>query len=287
MSVAGLKIGIFTETYRPQINGVVTSIENLKKILVERGAQPIVFTVGSESGVEKEDSVTVHRFKSLAYPFYPEYRFAPSRFRKVKKIIEQYSLDILHSHGPFSMGINALYAHKNLKIPLVGTFHTLLPEYIHYLVGEKSAEHFSLFLKRYSWRYLKWYYSRCDVITCPSKAAADLLKQKSFENVVIISNGIDTDRFNPKVSGSEFREAYGLTENEKIILALGRISAEKNIPFIVESASIIVKKNRNVKIVVAGEGPAKDELISLVNKMNLNGNFVFTGQLPNNLLPST
>jgi len=283
----GLKVGIFTETYRPQINGVVTSIENLKKILIERGAQPIVFTVGRESGVKKEDFTIVHRFKSVAYPFYPEYRFAPSRFRKVKKVVEKYKLDLLHSHGPFSMGLNALYAHKNLKIPLIGTFHTLLPEYIHYFIGEKSAEHFGLFLKRYSWRYLKWYYSRCDVITCPSKTTANLLKQKSFENVLIISNGIDTKKFNPNVSGSKFKKAYGISENEKIILYLGRISAEKNIPFIVKSASLVVKKIKDVKFIIAGEGPAKGELISLINEMKLNENFIFTGVLPSDLLLST
>jgi glycosyltransferase involved in cell wall biosynthesis len=98
---------------------------------------------------------------------------------------------------------------------------------------------------------------------------------------------MDTEKFNPNVSGSRFREAYGINENEKIILYLGRIGAEKNIPFIIQSASHVVKRIKNVKFIIAGEGPAKGKLISLVNELKLNGSFIFTGPVPNSLLPSS
>ena len=97
----GLTIGIFTETYKPQVNGVVASIENLKKILTQKGCRLVIFTVGEESGVQTEDPCIIHRFKSVNLPSYPEYRVTLPRFHKIKNLVRRYGLEILHSHGPF------------------------------------------------------------------------------------------------------------------------------------------------------------------------------------------
>lgn len=280
----GLTIGIFTETYKPQVNGVVVSIENLKQILTQKGCRLVIFTVGEESGVQTEDSCIIHRFKSATLPLYPEYRFTLPQFHKIKNLVKSYGLEVLHSHGPFSMGLNALYAHRTLGIPLVGTFHTLLPEYLHYLVGKRLERYADRFLKGYSWKFLKWYYSRCDVVTCPSMGMINLFKEKDFKNVLFISNGIDTTRFTPNIPGSKFREAYGLNDDEKIILYLGRIGVEKNLQPIIQAASLIVKEDEKVKFVIAGRGPAKKDLVSLVKLMGLSEYFVFTGFVPNEIL---
>lgn len=285
--IKGLRVGIFTETYRPQVNGVVTSIENLKTILIERGCQPIIFTVGGKVGIEREGSVTIHRFKSAPLLLYPEYRYTLPRFQKARKLLEKYPLDLLHTHGPFAMGLNALYAHRKLKIPLVGTFHTLLPEYVHYFIGEKPEKYFGRFVKRYVWRYLKWYYSRCDVVTCPSEITLQLLQEKGFRNVHLLSNGINTNRFTSDLDGSKFRRAYGIGKGEKLVLYLGRIGFEKNLPFIVQAASIIVKQMKGVKFIIAGKGPAKEYLRLLVDKMGVRKHFVFTGFIPDEILPHT
>lgn len=279
-----LTVGIFTETYKPQVNGVVSSIENLKKILIQKGCRLVIFTVGEVSDIQNEDSCIVHRFKSVILPSYPEYRVTLPRFHKIESLVKEYDLEILHSHGPFSMGLNALYAHRKLGVPLVGTFHTLLPEYMHYLVGKRLAKYASRFLKGYSWKFLKWYYSRCDVVTCPSMGVTNLLKEKGFKNVLFLSNGIDTTRFNMSINGSRFREAYGLSDDEKIVLYLGRIGFEKNIHLIVQAAPLIVKEDKQVKFVIAGSGPAEKDLVSLVKLGGLSEYFIFTGFVPNEFL---
>jgi len=280
----GLTIGIFTETYKPQVNGVVASIENLKKILTKQGCQLVIFTVGEESGVQSEDACIIQRFKSVNLPLYPEYRITPPRFHKVKNLVKRYNLEILHSHSPFSMGLNALYAHRKLGIPLVGTFHTLLPEYMHYLVGKRLARYASRFLKGYSWKFLKWYYSRCDAVTCPSMGVTNLLKEKGFKNVLFLSNGIDTTRFNTNLNGARFREAYGLGDDEKIVLYLGRLGFEKNLHLIVQAAPLVVEEEEKVKFVIAGRGPAEKDLVSSVKLRGLSKYFVFPGFVPNEIL---
>lgn len=280
----GLTIGIFTETYKPQVNGVVASIENLNKILTQKGARTVIFTVGEASGVQAEDSCTIHRFKSVNLPLYPEYRFTLPRFHKIKNLVKKYNLSILHSHGPFSMGLNALYAHRQLRIPLVGTFHTLLPEYMHYLVGRRLEKYAGRFLKRYSWKFLRWYYTRCDAVTCPSMGVTNLLKEKGFKNVLFLSNGIDTTRFNANINGSRFREAYGLGKDEKIVMYLGRVGFEKNIQLIVHAAPLVVEEDKKVKFVIAGKGPAEKDLASLVKLRGLSEYFIFTGFVPNEIL---
>ena len=280
----GLTIGVFTETYKPQVNGVVASIENLKKILTPKGCRLVIFTVGERSRTQNEGSCIIRRFKSVNLPLYPDYRFTLPQFHKIKHLVKQYDVKLLHSHGPFSMGLNALYAHRKLGIPLVGTFHTLLPEYMHYLVGKRLAKYASRFLKGYSWKFLKWYYSRCDVVTCPSMGVTNLLKEKGFRNVVFLSNGIDTTRFDTGINGSRFREAYGLSDDEKIVLYLGRIGFEKNIQLIVQAAPLILKEDKKVKFVIAGSGPAEKDLVSLVKLGGLSEYVIFTGFVPNEIL---
>lgn len=284
LTLEGLTVGIFTETYKPQVNGVVASIENLKKILIPKGCRLVIFTVGEKSCVQNEDSCTIRRFKSVNLPLYPEYRFTLPQFHEIKNLVKRYDLKILHSHGPFSMGLNALYAHRELGIPLVGTFHTLLPEYLHYLVGKRLEKYASRFLKGYSWKFLKWYYSRCDAVTCPSMGVTNLLKEKGFKNMLFLSNGIDTTRFNMNINGSRFRKAYGLDDAEKIVLYLGRVGFEKNIQLIVKAAPFVVKEDKKVKFVIAGSGPAEKDLVSLVKLRGLSDHFVFTGFVPNELL---
>lgn len=282
----GLHVGVFTETYKPQTNGVVTAISNLTETLTRKGCQLSIFTAGEESGIRKEGSVVLYRFKSIPLPLYPEYRVARPRFSRTEKLVKKCELDILHSHGPFSMGLNALYAHRKLRLPLVGTFHTILPEYLHYLVGKGLEKCAGRFLKIYSWKFLRWYYSRCDVVTCPSLSITRLLNDKGFENVVFISNGVDAEKFSYKTDGAPFRKAYGLDRDSKIILYLGRIGLEKNIEPIIKAMPLILRRNKHVKLVIAGSGPAKDELLSLVNRMGLTGNIVFTGFVPDSLLPN-
>lgn len=281
-----LHVGIFTETYKPQVNGVTTAIENLTETLMRKSCRPTIFTVGEESGIQKERSVAVYRFKSIPLPLYPEYRVACPKFGKTEKLVTEYEIDVLHSHGPFSIGLNALYAHRKLKLPLVGTFHTLLPEYLHYLVGKRLEKCASRLIKKYSWKFLRWYYSRCDVVTCPSMSITRLLNENGFKNVVFISNGINTEKFSPKIDGMRFRKAYGLDRDEKIILYLGRIGLEKNIHPIIKAMPLIIRKYARVKLVIAGSGPAKTELLSLVSRTGLTEHVLFTGFVPDDLLPS-
>lgn len=266
-----MKVGVFTETYAPQINGIVTSIENLNSFLKSRGHTPVVFTTGNSEGVEDEHGTPIHRFKSIPFMPYPEYLVGVPHVRKAVQFAETYEFDILHTHGAFSMGACALYAKKRLGLPLVGTFHTMLPEYLHYIVGER--ENAQELLKRPSWKFLSWYFNQCDATVAPSKVTARELKAQGFLNVKVVPNGVDTKTFHPV--RSDFAKKNKIGKN--YVLYLGRVSKEKNVDIIIETAKLLPE----TQFVIAGKGPYLDELKKMSPKNVFFAGFVSDKNLAN------
>lgn len=266
-----MKVGVFTETYAPQVNGVVTSIRNLNTFLKSGDGVPVVFTTGESESVDEEEGTPVHRFKSIPFKPYPEYLVAMPHMRKSVKFAQTYELDLIHTHGAFSMGACALYVKKTMGLPLVGTFHTMLPEYMHYLVGEREVA--KRVLKRPSWSFLRWYFNQCDVVVAPSKATARELKSHEFKKVKVVPNSVDTRHFRPVKSS--FAEDHGTKKD--YALFLGRVTLEKNVETVLEAAALLSK----VQFVIAGEGPHLDVL-----KTKSPPNVFFAGFVSDDLLPS-
>ncbi len=260
-----MKVGVFTETYRPQVNGVVTSIVNLNRFLKREGHTAVVFTTGEEEEVEDENGTALHRFKSFPFNPYPEYLIGLPHVRKAVGFAETYELDLLHSHGAFSMGACALYAKKSLGLPLVGTFHTMLPDYMHYIVGSRKRA--KEVLKRPSWGFLKWYFNQCDAVVAPTESTARELEAHDFENVEVVPSGVDVERFRPVKSG--FAESEGI--GKSYVLFLGRITLEKNVETVLEVAKLMPE----TQFVVAGKGPRLEGMKEKAGK-----NVFFAGFVP-------
>ncbi|HDT15392.1 MAG TPA: glycosyltransferase family 4 protein, partial [Firmicutes bacterium] len=141
-----MKIAIVTDTYRPRINGVVTSIDTFAAEFRKLGHEVHIIapdfperrkedTKKEDPDIIKEDDGVI-RIKSRYLFFDPEDRLAdpwtPSSRRKIKKEITSQNFDIIHTQTPFSLGIEAIRWGKKLKCPVVHTYHTMFESYIHY-----------------------------------------------------------------------------------------------------------------------------------------------------------
>ena len=187
------------------------------------------------------------------------------RIRVFERCKEQ-EYDLVHTATPGSMGLNALIAAHFLKIPLVGSYHTALPDYIRRRV-EKIAEKFQLPAKQpghifesATWKYIEWYYNQCKTVFAPSHHTKSQLETKLKTRIEIFSRGIDTDKFHPK-----YRESH----SDVVVLYVGRIAIEKNLGTLVE----IFNNRKDARLVVVGDGPYLAEMKELLKDA------VFTGFL--------
>lgn len=278
-----MRIGLFTDTYPPYINGVSTSVCMLKHALEKKGHQVFVVTVNNDSLKYKfEEDNTVIRIPGVPIGIY-DYRLTGVYPLRAINIIKKWKLDVIHSHTEFGVGTFARIIAKQLNIPLVHTYHTLYEDYVHYITHgyfDKSSKKIA--------EYLTLFY--CDKtaneLIVPTKKIYDLFKEK-YEvdrNIHIVPTGIEIDRFykenvdEKKVT--DLKKKLMLLKDDFVIVFVGRIAQEKNIVFLIEAQKEIYKKNNNIKLIIIGDGPESEEYRKLVKKYKLEENIIFTGKVP-------
>ena len=276
-----MKIGIFSDTYTPFINGVSTSIVCLKKALEKKGHEVYVVTVNNEKmGYSYDEKEKVMRIPALKAGIY-DYRLSMIYSFKAKKKIKELNLDVIHSQTEFGIGTFARLVAMELDIPIVHTYHTLYEEYLNSLTKNKIKYMVNGFVE-----YLAEYY--CDssigeLIVPTAKTKEIFKKQYKFKREVhVIPNGIDLDKFSieniNKKELEKIKKQYGIKDTDFVIMYVGRLGPEKNIPFLARAQKQIVKKHKNCKLVIVGEGPMKNELEKITS--SIRENVIFTGKIP-------
>lgn len=199
-----LNLAFYTDTYEPAIDGVVTSINAFKKELERRGHKVYIFASG------RYDAPKSHRKDLFLYPgiglkAYPQYNVALFPYTSITKL-SKLEIDLVHAHTPFFMGFSALINAGIGHYPIVGSFHTMVNNKA--IINEyypKNPELKRLSIK-YLWKYVKFFYRRCDVTTAPSEAITSMLERHGVNNTVMIPNIVDPEQFNTRVSGDAFRD---------------------------------------------------------------------------------
>ncbi len=281
-----MRIGLFTDSYPPYINGVSTSVLMLKQGLEKLGHEVYVVTVNSENfHYKKEDNV-------LMIPGIPigimDFRITSLYPLKAQKIIKGWNLDVIHTHTEFGVGSFARLIAKQYNIPLVHTYHTMYEEYIYYITkgyfdgaSKKLVEYLTLFL--------------CDKtveeLIVPTKKTYDLFKEKYKvkRDVHIIPSGIDVTRFYKEnidpLKISTLKKELNIKKDDFIILYVGRIAKEKSIDFLIKNLKAIIKKVPKARMIIVGDGPDVNDLVMLVHETKLDNHVTFTGKVPWNEVP--
>ncbi len=281
-----LRIVFYTDSFLPAVDGVVTSILAFKKELENRGNQVHIVAVGNSETknlVKQNKDITIVR--GVKFNRYPQYIFSLTPFTASFKV-RKFNPDILHLQTPFTVGLYGLMSSKINNYPVIGSFHTLfnkkeiIEEYL------TSNEQMKNFLIKYSWKYLKYFYNKCDATVVPSESIKKYLAAKSIKNINVIPNGIDIRRFNPsKYSQSLRNNLLGKRgDDTNIVLYLGRLSREKNVDVLINAASYL--KNDKIKFVIGGTGPLLDKYKEMVNNKGLGEKFKFVGFVKETDLPN-
>lgn len=265
-----MKIGMFSDSYRPYTSGVVRSMETFTLELQKMGHEVFIFAP-NYPGCEEEQGV--YRFFSIPAPTNKEFTlavpFSLSLAAKIKKI----GLDIIHIHSPFLLGrVGARWA-RRLDIPLVFTYHTLYDKYLHYVpLGQNIT-------KGIVQRMTVDFCNQCDCVIVPTDVIRKHLLQQGVESPVeVVPTGINIDEFK-NVDRQWLRSKYNLAPDTKILLFVGRLGQEKNIPFLLDSFHRISLTNPNTVLVLVGSGVDEEKLLARVTELNLSNKVIFTGRL--------
>ncbi len=270
--IAPLKVAFYTDTYLPNVDGVVNSMLNYKNELEKRGNRVYVFTSGTSSDAKEYGNGRTFFFESVVFPPYPQYKvaiFPFTSYRNTKKS----GVNLIHSHAIASMGLAAITSAKVLNLPLVGTFHTMLPK-TGFVVTKSSLG--KRMFSEVAWQAIKQFYAPFDLVTAPSRTIEKLMNENGIERTAFVPNGIDTSKFSPSIDRHLIRKLLGIKPSEKVILTAGRISDEKNVHVLLRAFEML-QRNTDAKFIVQGDGPAKQKMVKLARKIGLGSKVIFTG----------
>jgi len=267
-----IKIGFFSDSYRPYVSGVVRSIDTFKNELEKIGHEVYIFAP-SYKNVEKEPRV--YRFPAVPSPTNKEFTLAIPFSLHIFKKIQELRLDIIHTHSPFILGALAAILCRIFKIPLVFTYHTLYEHYVHYIpIGRNLARWLVI-------KYTNFYCNRCDLVVVPTETVAENLHQRKIRTpLTVIPTGINLDEFKKEVSPDWLKKNYNIDRtNLKILISVGRMGPEKNIIFLLRAFQKIQLDFPQTILLLVGGGPYLEEYQQLTEKMGIEKKVIFTGNL--------
>lgn len=275
-----MRIAIFTDAFLPYISGVVTATLNLAKGLADRGHE--VHIIAPKYGKSEKfiyPNIIVKRIPSIPVPMYKDFRLAILPNPGLVRYIIENRIDLMHFQTPSPLGNEAVHISKLLKKPLVGTFHTFFEDQdIIKILGLNKNHLFD----KLSWAYLRSYYDKCDLITCPSESTKkSLLAHRFKQPIKVISNGFDCRIFDNR-NYKKIKKKYN--PNGKLLLFVGRIAYEKNIDFLIDSFSIVKNELPGTKLLIVGSGPQMKHVKKKISSLKMAKDVILAGSIPHDKL---
>lgn len=290
-----MRIAVFSDTFYPKIDGIVTFILSSIDYLSKKGHKIAIFCPKYKQEGDRKfgKNIEIYRFFSMPLLTYKEVKIVFINMKKLFDVLEKFKPDIIHINTPGSIGIAGARCAGKLGIPLIGTYHTLISEQMSYIspmnllginwllskLGKKDMstlkflkkEESKSFLKKLGWYYSLKVYNYCDVIAAPSKAITSLLKKRNVKGkAIFLSNGIDLKDFRAK---KKYERRNGL-----LLIHIGRISYEKSVDVVIKAVALAMKKSKEKIILnIGGSGPALKPLRKLVKDLGADSNIHLIG----------
>ncbi len=267
------KIALFTDTL-DEINGVAITIKRLIKTAQERGVELTVITSDQETGKNMEGVVRFLSVGDFVLPEYPELKLSFPPILDIMDYIEREGYTRIHISTPGTVGLLGLMIARLMDIPVAGTYHTDIPQYVRSLTNDE-------FLEQAAWSYMIWFYSQMEEVLVPSAGTREQLISKGLpaQKLKPLPRWVDTELFTPEKRIPEFWHRRGLT-NSLVLLYVGRISQEKSLDLLVESFRHLVDNGADISLAIIGDGPYREEMEFLLQGYPV----VFTGYLEGELL---
>ena len=270
-----MKILISADEHENQINGVMNSVTTLQRELINLGHDVRILALSSNNKSYKKDNN--YYIASRHIPIYPDIRYS---FKKNDKYIDEiieWKPDIVHVNTEFSTWKFAKIIIDKLNIPYVMTCHTIYEDYIKYFCFSKTIG------KKIVKKVSNKLHNKTNTLIVPSTKLLEIEKKYGVTCPIrVIPTGIDLKKYQKKITNDEKKKILnklGVNNNNKILVTVCRLGAEKNIDELLDYMPDLLKEDSKIQFIIVGDGPHKKKLMNKVNKLNLEKNVFFTGMI--------
>lgn len=255
-----LRIGLFTDTFLPDQNGIVTSVALLSDELRAQGHHVDVVAPDFPEHVDTRTDVV--RVDSLRYMFLPTYRLAwPTR----KDFQQKY--DVVHTHTPLTLGLAGARLARKWDVPHVATYHTHIEAYTHYVPGMTALQRHTGVVTR----AMSLLYGRADAVITPTAGMMDVLRAMHVRNPVVIPTSID-----PRALEAAPPVPSPWPAGKRRLLSVGRLAREKRFDHVLDTLTGLP----DAHLVILGEGPERQHLEAHAARIGVADRVTFLGVRP-------
>lgn len=275
-----MNIGLFTDTYFPQVSGVATSIKTLRDELIAQGHHVYIFTTTDPQAKHDDVEEGIYRFPSIPFVSFKERRIAVRGAFRAVRLAKKFQLDIVHNQTEFALGMMGKLVARELKIPCLHTYHTMYQDYLHYIANGHIVK------PRNVATFVHLYMKSIDGVIAPSDRVLDTMRSYHVTAPIrVIPTGINLRVYRQKDSAAqvhELRQRYGYADDTPVLLSLSRLAYEKNINALIAAMPDILSKRPAAQLLIVGAGPARHSLERQVRQLDLTDHIQFAGEVDNN-----
>ena len=280
-----MRIALFTETYLPHINGVVTHVKILRDGLEQLGHEVLVVTADADAHHHFVEDGVLHCPAHTSKRFYNYSLSLPVSSTRLK-FVRDFAPDIIHIHNEFGIGMSGLLCAKILRVPLVYTLHTMYDDYIYYIAPKPLVKAAT----KVSRRYFKFIAKHSNALTGPSQKCQEYFRLTGLKkDVSVIPNAVEVDQFSPREVPEEvkadLRERCGIRDDSMVACFVGRLGREKSVDVLLDYWKAGVKPADHIHLVVIGDGPVRPELEEQAKALGIEDMVTFTGRVEHEDLP--
>ena len=280
-----MRIALFTETYLPHINGVVTHVKILRDGLEQLGHEVLVVTADADAHHHFVEDGVLHCPAHTSKRFYNYSLSLPVSSTRLK-FVRDFAPDIIHIHNEFGIGMSGLLCAKILRVPLVYTLHTMYDDYIYYIAPKPLVKAAT----KVSRRYFKFIAKHSNALTGPSQKCQEYCRLTGLKkDVSVIPNAVEVDQFSPREVPEEvkadLRERCGIRDDSMVACFVGRLGREKSVDVLLDYWKAGVKPEDHIHLVVIGDGPVRPELEEQARALGIEDMVTFTGRVEHEDLP--
>jgi glycosyltransferase involved in cell wall biosynthesis len=274
-----LNIAIVSDGIGDVVAGSFISTERFGKLLSVRGHRIVFISSATRRhpGNHEYLGIPTYRLPSIPVPWSEgQLYLAIPIVRRLRTILRSERIDVVHVMIPMPLGLVTARLAKTLGLPVVMHSHTQ-PENI-FMNSPKFPGRDRL-QGRFS-AYLNWIYRQGDVVIYPSAFSRRQFPELESVKSVVISNGVDTQRFRP-TSPDAIMQRYGLSRAQEHLLYVGRLHREKDVETLIAAMPPLLQRRGRAHLVIAGFGYEQPALETLVDKLELTQHVTFCGFVPN------
>ena len=280
-----MKIALFTETYLPDVNGVVSHVKVLREGLEKLGHEVLVVTADVKAKKHYLDDSVLHCPSKKIKKIYG-YGLALPYSKKRFEYIKEFNPDVVHIHNEFGIGMFGIKAAKKLKKPVIYTVHTIYDECLCYVVPKFLTSTG----KKIFYRYMRNTADKADVLLGPSRKSQEFLNRAGVhKNLRVVANGVDVTEFSLdgfskseiEKKRTEIRNLHNIPVDAFVGCNVTRLGKEKSLDILIKYVGTYMLQNKNFYLMIVGDGPEKQELEEISKNLKITDRVIFAGKVLN------